>query len=76
MSHSAPFECQQSALGGAVVCLLEGRGEGEGEGERGRGRSSEGGRARKLFSSEEREEACAGAETMQVNALANCAELN
>lgn len=24
---SVPSECQQSALGGAVVCLLEGRGE-------------------------------------------------
>lgn len=24
-----PSECQQSALGGAVVCLLKGRGEGE-----------------------------------------------
>lgn len=41
MSHLPPFEHQQSASGGAVVCLLEGRGGGEGLGERGRGRSSE-----------------------------------
>lgn len=35
----SPSECQQSALGGAVVCLLEGRGEGE----RGIGRMKGGG---------------------------------
>ncbi|KAL1006363.1 hypothetical protein UPYG_G00071380 [Umbra pygmaea] len=68
MSACVPAECQQSALGGAVVCLLEGRGERERGrmrmrvGESRRGRASN----RKLFSFKEREEACAGAATMQI----------
>lgn len=61
-----PSECQQSALGGAVVCLLKGRGEGEreranGGREGGRGTTAErdterGGereQGRKLFTSEQ-----------------------
>lgn len=55
-----PSECQQSASGGAVVCLLQGRGEGERdrategrEGENRREREGEGGQERKLFTSEE-----------------------
>lgn len=63
--------CQQPAYGGAVVCLLEGR---ERTREGGRGQARE--RERKLFSFKEREEACAGVATMQVNALANCTNLN
>lgn len=39
---SVPSECQQSASGGAVVCLLEGRGEGERDrANEGRGRTGE-----------------------------------
>lgn len=53
-----PSECQQSASGGAVVCLLQGRGEGERdratEGREGGGEQErEGGQERKLFTSEE-----------------------
>lgn len=55
------------------MCLLERRGR---ERDEGRERTGEGGRAGKLFSFKEREEACAGAATMQVNALTNCSEVN
>lgn len=59
---SVPFECQISALGGKLVCLLKGRGEEERDGGRGRieraseragERERERGQGRKLFTSEE-----------------------
>lgn len=85
-----PSECQQSALGGAVVCLLEGRGEGERDrANEGRGRTGE--REERHREREGRQEnfsllrshggsvcvcACWSGDHAGKNALANCSELN